>query len=602
MHRSLSARIVGAALGLMILGPWAVVSRGQDVTLTLPEGDGGLRDTLKAASLILALDDEGPQTAQDFTAAARADYRRLLTGLYREGYFGGTVSIKLDGREAAAIPPLDAPSRIDAINIDVDPGPVFSFGNLAVSPLPPGTALPAGFAAGEPARARLVQDAAETGVKAWRSHGHAKAKVGSQDIIARHAERALDVRLALDPGPRLSFGPLIITGNQAVRTERIRAIAGLPEGETFDPEILKLVSNRLRRTGTFRSVSLVEADQYTPDLRLPIEVQIEERAPRRIGAGLEYSNTEGLNLSAYWLHRNLLGGAERFRVEGEISQITSSGDGIDYTLGTSFERPATFGPENTFKATAKVAYLDDPGYRLKVLDLEAGLSRIVDEDFTISAGVGFLWGEVEDDLGKRDYALLTLPVESSLDKRDDQMDPTRGYYLQARVVPFVGLSGSRGGMQAKGDFRAYRSFGTTRPVTLAGRLQLGTLIGPDATDAPADFLFFSGGGGTVRGRAYQSLGQTLPGGEKIGGRSFLGGSVEARVQVRDKIGVVGFYDVGVISDDPVPGRNGASHAGAGIGVRYDTRLGPIRLDVATPVGDDDAFSDVQFYIGIGQAF
>ena len=114
-------------------------------------------------------------------------------------------------------------------------------------------------------------------------------------------------------------------------------------------------------------------------------------------------------------------------------------------------------------------------------------------------------------------------------------------------------------------------------------------------------LFFSGGAGTVRGQGYQSLAVDLGGGLTAGGRSFIGASAELRAKVTDVWSVVAFYDAGFIGEESFADGNGDWHFGAGLGVRYNTGIGPIRLDLATPVGAGSG-SNIEFYIGIGQAF
>lgn len=574
----------------------------QDVTLTVTGDDTDLTKAVTGASLVVTAKDNGETNAQDLLSAARADYRRLLVALYGQGHYGGKVSILVDGRELAQIAPLDQPSTVSRIAITVEPGPAFRFGQVSIAPLPTGTAPAAEVARGQPAKAGALRKATSRAVESWRSAGHAKAAIASDDITADHAQNSIDADIRLAPGPKLSFGPLLVAGQSAVRPARVRQIAGLPEGETFDPEVLDQVTTRLRRTGTFASVSLKEADAPTPDLRLPITAQLEDLKPRRIGAGLEYSTTEGISASAYWLHRNFLGGAERFRVEANVSGIGVDGNEPDYETKLEFSRPGTIGPENTLFVDARAWLFDEPEYWIRAAEATVGMRRIVDEDFTVSAGLGIVSAKIRDDLGARGYTLLTLPLESALDKRDDANDAHRGFYISAELTPFYETESSTPGLRAKGDLRGYLSFGTDDRFTLAGRVQMGSLIGPDATQAPADYLFYSGGGGTVRGQSYQSLGVDLGDGVTIGGRSFLGGSVEARAKVRKNWGLVGFYDIGLIGKDPTPGANARHHAGAGLGVRYDTRLGPIRLDVATPTTGDKAGRDVQFYIGIGQAF
>ena len=139
-------------------------------------------------------------------------------------------------------------------------------------------------------------------------------------------------------------------------------------------------------------------------------------------------------------------------------------------------------------------------------------------------------------------------------------------------------------------------------MTFALRGQLGSVYGPTLAESPADYLFYSGGGGTVRGQPYQSLGVDLASGATVGGRSFAGLSAEARWQVRDKIGVVAFADAGYIGAEEFYDGSGTWQSGAGLGLRYATGIGPIRVDLAVPVSGPETDENFQVYIGIGQSF
>ena len=198
--------------------------------------------------------------------------------------------------------------------------------------------------------------------------------------------------------------------------------------------------------------------------------------------------------------------------------------------------------------------------------------------------------------------MLTLPLGVEFDYRDKELDAQKGYFVKASVTPFLALSGADNGVRTYLDARYFKTFGAARPVTFALRGQLGSVYGPDLSVAPADYLFYSGGGGTVRGQPYQSLGVDLGGGQTVGGRAFLGFSAEARVKVTDVIGLVGFADVGYIGSEEFYDGSGQWHSGAGFGVRYDTGIGPIRLDMAVPTSGPDTGENFQVYIGIGQAF
>ena len=596
-------RSIALAMGLTFGSALAPTVSAQEVQLVVPGAPENLVSILQTASLVYALeaDPQNPASVQDYVAAARADYTRLLTGLYAEGYYGGTISILLDGREAAGIAPLDASTVLNRVVMQVTPGPQFTFGQTQIAPLASGTELPAAFAPGEIARSDTIRTAVNASVTAWQNEGFAKAAPAGQQITARHPTDTLDVQVAIAPGPRLTFGALSVSGNQAVRTDRIVDIAGLPSGEVYSPDDVDRAAARLRRTGAFSSVTFVESDTVGPGDTLPFEVQVVEQKRRRLGFGAELSSLDGLALSAYLQNRNLLGGAERLRYDAEIAGIGGGTGGIDYSLGVSFLRPRTFNVDTDLYANAKIEQRDEPDYFLRKFSTAVGLNRLIGTDLTVSGGLGLETAEVRDGLGMRRYTILTAPITGKLDRRDDPLDAKAGYYVDARVTPFVGLAGSDSGARLYGDARVYRSFGADQKVTLAFRGQIGSLLGASAASAPTDFLFYSGGGGSVRGQPYQSLGVDV-GGVTVGGLSLFVASLEARVQVTQKIGIVGFYDYGYVGAKSTPLTGGTDHAGAGLGLRYDTGIGPIRLDLATAVSGPGGSGGVQIYIGIGQSF
>jgi translocation and assembly module TamA len=400
----------------------------------------------------------------------------------------------------------------------------------------------------------------------------------------------------------LRFGPLDVTGNRDVRTARIVEIAGLPTGQTYSPKELRLAQQRLRRTGAFNAVALLESERIGPNDTLPITAQVTESKPRRFGFGAELSSLEGLTVSTFWLHRNLLGGAERLRLEAEIKGIGGNSGGEDYKLAARFERPATFNADTDFYAQTKLEQLDEVNFFSRQLDIEAGIERFANENRTFTLGLGLRRAETRDAFGTNKFTLFTIPLSVEFDYRDAPLDAKDGYYLKAAVTPFLAISGADHGVRSYFDARAYKTFGAVRPVTLAFRGQLGSVYGPDLSVAPADYLFYSGGSGTVRGQPYQSLGVDLGGGNVVGGRSFAAISAEARVKVTDNIGIVGFADAGYIGLEEFFDGSGEWQSGAGFGVRYATGVGPIRFDVAVPISGPETGENFQIYIGIGQSF
>ena len=563
-------------------------------------GGDELTDAIRNASLLVRTGEEAENT-QEILAEAQADYRRILAALYDQGFFGPTISITVDGIEAAMIPPLQPPGVIDIVRITVQAGDLYRFDRAVAAPLAPGTELPEEFAAGQIASTDAIEDAAAVAVDAWQADGFAKAEVAEQSITARHEANAVSAELGIATGPRLTFGRITVAGNEDVRTRRILKIAGLEPGTVYDPEEIARAERRLRRSGAFSSVVVTESDTIGPGDTLPLVIEVAEQTPRRFGFGAEISSVDGATLSAFWLHRNLLGGAERFRVEGEVSGLGGETGGVDYELGLRIERPATPRADTDAFLEFGLQKLDEPDFKSETAELSLGFTRYATDDLTVTYGLGYVFSSVEDDIAADDYQMLILPLGATLDRRDSDLDPTRGYYVDLDLTPFYGISGTTSGAHFEADTRGYLSFGADDRFTLAGRVQLGSLYGPELENSPAIYRFYSGGGGTVRGQDYQSLGVETGGGT-TGGRSFLGLSGEIRADVRENIQVVGFVDWGYVGEESFVDFSGDSHAGAGIGVRYKTALGPIRLDVATPVAGDTDAESFYLYLGIGQAF
>ena len=191
---------------------------------------------------------------------------------------------------------------------------------------------------------------------------------------ADHATNRVDSRITITPGPALRFGKLTTHGNKRLSDRRLHKIAGFPEGARFDPEELEDVRKRLRRSGIFSGITLTEADYVSPGNTLDVDLMVTEQKLRRLGAGFEYSNTNGLSLTGYWINRNLFRGGERLRIDAEVEDI--GGDtGLDYLLGLRIDRPATLNADTTAYVEADIGSLQEEDYDLKFATF----------------GLGFLW-------------------------------------------------------------------------------------------------------------------------------------------------------------------------------------------------------------------
>lgn len=576
-----------------------------DLSVSVQGGDKSLETEITNVSLIKGALDEGRVTGQDVLASARGDYARILGTLYDRGYYDAVIKITLDGVEAAQIAPLDAPQVVRKAAISVQPGRRFTFSRAQIAPVAPNSEIPSEYRQGETASTSVIRRAASAGIDGWRNAGHPKADVTGQDIVADHADHSVDSRVQLTPGPRLTFGQLTIRGQERMDPRRLRKIAGFPEGQVYDPEKLENVRKRLRRTGVFSAITLTEAEGIGPGNTQEVDLLVIEQKPRRIGGGVELTSNDGAQLSGYWMHRNLLGGGERLRFDAYVADIGAKNSGRDYSAAVRLERPATLNADTTGYLIFQLSQQREEDYDLDGAIFGFGFSYQPNDRIIGDASLRYSAQRANDEGEKTNFRFLSLPVTLVYDKRDNITDAKDGYWLNGSLTPFYGLRATGSGAVLLAEGRKYVSFLDKDKLTLAGRARLGTVLGSDIEDTPRDYLFFSGGGGTVRGQPYQSLGveviQGPSGPVKTGGMSVANVSAEMRYQVREKIGVVAFFDAGRVWTEGGFQGNDDWQSGAGIGVRYKTPIGPIRFDVAGPTGGDTG-SGAQVYLGLGQAF
>lgn len=598
-RRTAQRLLVAGLASLSLVLPLALPTRAAEVTVSAG-GDSDLEKQMKAASLSVSAQSEGTTDPQELIAAAQADYRRLLAALYEKGYFSGAVSILIDGKEASGVSVLNKKATVERIDISVAPGPRFTFGAAEVAPLPEGTTLPEGFAPGKTAGTVVMRQAAQAGKDAWRQKGHAKAAISSQQITANHATQLVDATFGLTPGPQLTFGTVSLSdGSQAstVRPDRIRAIAGIPVGEVYSPDEITRAETRLRTAGAFASGVVSESDSIGPNDTLPTTITVEDAKPHRLGAGAELSSTDGLTLSGYWMHRNLTGAADRLRFDAEVAGIGGGTGGIDYEVSGTYTYPAFLNPDRSLVFGIDLAREDEPKYVSTYGEATVGVDRYLTEKLSANYEIGFRVSQTEDSDGTRDFTHMLFTGGLTWDNRNDTVDPARGAYADVEAMPFLGLGDTKSGIMGTADLRGYLGFADDRLV-LASRVKLGAIWGPEISETPADWLFWSGGGDTVRGQGYQSLGVGT-GDDATGGRGFATVSTELRGKITDSWGAVAFLDYGYVSADPTFA-GGEWQGGAGVGVRYFTAIGPIRADLAVPV--TGSVNSVSIYVGIGQSF
>jgi translocation and assembly module TamA len=577
-------------------------------------GDRSIEKVLKGASSLWQDREEPASGAAGLLAKARADYQRLLAALYTQGHYGGTISIRIDGREAADLLPDVSFSQPATVSVTVSPGPVFLFDkasiiNRAPPPFYRNDRVPLpedeGFARGEVARSTVILQAEQLSLEAWRQQGHAKASVADRRVTAAHTTNTVDAIIRIDPGRKAYYNGVRVQGTERMDPAFVAWMTGLQPGQEYDPDDLKRASDRLARLDVFRALRIQEADEIGPDGRLPLTVIVQERPLHRFGVGGSYSTLDGLGLEAYWLHRNLFGRAESLRFDAKVGGIgeTFSPDELIYRVGATFTKPGVYTPDTDFVASIfGDREVLDP-YTRSAVTAQLGFNHAFTPELSGRLFLQGEYAEFEDDtFGTREFTDIGFLGGLTFDNRDNKTDASEGYFIEVLAEPFYEFNYGHAVGKFTAEGRTYYGFGEEDRIIIAGRLKLGTLFGSPISETAPDKLFFAGGGGSVRGYAYRNIGVLTPEGEVIGGRSLIEASAEVRGRVTDSIGLVGFVDAGYVGAESVPDFEEDLRVGVGAGLRYYTGLGPLRLDVAVPLDRQEDDPSVALYVGIGQAF
>ncbi|HZG08249.1 MAG TPA: BamA/TamA family outer membrane protein [Allosphingosinicella sp.] len=548
----------------------------------------------------LARSRDNPANAAQIDRRAREDAELLAELLRARGYYDALVETRV---EAAA-----ATGGAVMVTLEAEPGPLYRFADVRLEGLDAAGEDAAalrdafGIAANDPVDAERVT-AGEAALRAELGRrGYAFADVGALDIAVDHQARTATLVLPVDTRGARQFGRVVIEGRPLFTPDHIQTIARWKPGARYEQALVDDLRRALVATGLVSTVAVrpvPAADPGIVDLAVALE-----RAPMRTIAGQAgYGTGEGIRIEASWQHRNLLPpeGAVTFRgVAGTREQL----------IGATLRRNNFLRRDQVLTAQLAVSNIDRAAYDARTTYLAASIERqtniIWQKKWTWSVG-GELIATDERDVDlesgatrRRTFFIGALPATLSYDGSNDLLDPTQGFRLAGRFSPEASFQGSAFGYSRfQLDASAYRPVG--EGVTLAGRVRLGTIFGARRDRIAPSRRFYAGGGGSVRGYGFQRLGPRDPVfDDPIGGRSLTEFALEARIRWK-AWGIVPFLDGGNISTSPLP-RFEDLRFGAGVGVRYHTRFGPIRVDVGTPLNPRSGDARVAVYVSLGQAF
>lgn len=428
------------------------------------------------------------------------------------------------------------------------------------------------------------------------------ATVGQSEIVVDHATKSATLTLDVAPGGLRHFGQVTTPANRIFDARHIQDIARFRPGDLYDSTAIEDLRRAIVQTGLVSAVEIDPVDGRTAGT-VDIAVKMEPAPVHTIAGELGYGTGEGFRGEVSWTHRNLFPPEGALTVRGVLGTQEQSG-------GVIFRRNNFNGRDRVLTAQVNASNVRRIAYQATTFSISGSLERqtniFFQKAWTWSLGGELAASDERDvilatgDPRRRTFFVGALPTSLNFDGSDDLLNPTKGFRLGVRLSPEVSLQGSAFGYaRVQFDASGYRTVNSR--VVLAGRVRLGTIVGAPRDAIAPSRRFYAGGGASIRGYGYQGIGPRDPNNDPIGGRSLTEFSVEARIKAFGNFGVVPFFDAGNIYTDPLPRFTGLQY-GAGVGLRYYSNFGPIRIDVGTPLNPKPGDPRVAVYVSLGQAF
>lgn len=563
-------------------------------------------------------------------AVVARDVRRLLE-LYKEhGFFDATVRSQVTRQEASPgsgveestqmplapqvlkeqrtplvtvtfIAHEQAPYYIDAIDLTVTPGKGRQHWESDLRAwLPIKTGQRFGLKAYHQAKEGLSRYLAD--------HAHPLAKVQGQARVYK-GKGKVTVVFKVAPGPRVMFGETTVTGQSRMPEEFILKAKTFARGQPYSQKMLEDTQRTLLDTGFFSTVTAQPQFKKITNDQAPVTIVVQERQPHSIRMGVGYGTEDLLRVRILQVNRNVLGWADTLTFEGKVSAIYEG-------LVGRWRLPYLFNLRTNLLLSGGLEQVETEAYINHRLFISPMFEYRFHKHWTVFAG----YNAERDKLGElktampnaayqmQDFYISSIPAGVVFDNRDSILNPTRGTHFSLRVETASGLIGSEVDfIRPVADLShvwPLKPLVGKKPWHLAGRAKAGvTYPLPGTEQLPMVRRFFPGGPNSVRGYPYQKLGPLDDYGNPLGGELMVEGSMEVRFPIFGDLGGVVFMDAGNAYEN-LSTKIFSMRFTAGVGLRYHTPVGPLRLDFGYQLNppSGNPFPRYEAYLSVGQAF
>jgi translocation and assembly module TamA len=636
MKPVISTFLAGCAL-LFCLAAHAADPQAYKVELA-PVGNGDIDQTLKATSDLIALRASAPVSPFGLIARARSDTDRLKTALESFGYYESHVIININGvlltdpslGDALTALPKDSTAQV-AVSFTL--GTLYHLRRIDIEGQIPQTVDAAeilGLKTGQPAVAATVLAGGAHLLSALQEQGYAFAQVDAPVAYEAADAPVLDLSFHVVAGGKANIGDIQVQGLKRIHESLVRRRLLLHSGDLYKPSVIEAARRDLLALNVFAQVSVQIGAKADESGGVPITFKMLERPRHAVALSAAYSSDLGGSGGGTWTDRNVFGNAENLSFAASVINLGGSDTtGTGYNTGVKYLIPEFLHRDQSLQFSVAAIKQQLQAYDQTAKTFTVTLGRKLSSVWTVSAGFSTTDEQISQVLSASqqgtppsgpfvldaptifDYTLIALPFNVIYDSTNlptPLEDPRHGWRGSLSLTPTLAIGHPNATfLITQLKVATYFDLNHLLPLdpgrsVLAVRALVGLAQGAGELSLPPDQRFYAGGTSTIRGYGYQLVGPQFPNtGNPTGGTAITAGGVEFRQRLYTNWGVVAFVDAGQVSASikPLPDD---TRIGTGAGMRYYTPIGPIRIDVAVPVGRRAGEDSFEVYIGLGQAF
>lgn len=554
----------------------------------------------------------GDQNVAQLAARAREDEELLANLLRVYGYYDGEIVRTIATRQAG----VDAAGQRPRVRFDVIPGARYTYGAIDLGELQAAADAASlreafGIETGDFLQSDTILAERFDLDRALGETGYAFAEIDEPELLIDHERVEGDLTMPVRPNGKYVFGEVVSSDEAFLSGRHLARIARFEPGDIYQRSLEFDLRRAVTATGLVSAVG-VEAREVVPPQGdepgvVAMDVTLERAKLRTIAGAIGYGSEEGVRIQASWEHRNLFPPEGALRLRGILGTR-------EQLAGVTFRKNNFGGRDKVLTIDAYASSIDTAAYDARTVALTGTYERTS----TLLFQKPLAWGVGAEVLAtdernrivngvtrpRQTYFVGALFGRATLDTSDSLLDPRRGYRITGFLAPETSRTQGQQYYYLRNriDAAFYQSVGER--TVIAARGAFASIVGADLVGIAPSRRLYAGGGGSVRGYGYQSIGPKNQFMEATGGRSLVEASIEARIGtglLDGAVSVVPFFDLGSVSTAARPDFEEVK-MGAGLGLRYATGFGPIRIDVGFPLNPEPEDSAVGVYISLGQAF